>query len=84
MALIALALSIVLAVAFPYILLVIVVAVASYSALRFLLAGIANVIGLKQIKRWEQIDWTVYYNTHKHDEALPWEVVRHVVIIPAY
>ncbi|MGQ9910720.1 MAG: hypothetical protein ACUVS2_17990 [Candidatus Flexifilum sp.] len=84
LALIALALSIVLAVAFPYLLLVIVVAVASYSALRFLLAGIANFIGLRQIKRWEQIDWTAYYHAHAHNDALPWEAVRHIVIIPAY
>lgn len=84
MALIALALSIVLAVAFPMLLLVIVVAVASYSALRFLLAGIANFIGLGQINRWEKIDWTEHYHAHQTESSLPWQSVHHVVIIPAY
>jgi len=72
------------AVAFPRTLLAIAAAVGMYSALRFLMASIANYIGLKQIKQWEQRDFYAEYQATADDHALPWEVVHHVVIIPAY
>ena len=55
-----------------------------YSAIRFLIAGIANVIGLSEIRKWNATDWDMRYADHDPSEALPWDVVRHVVIIPAY
>ena len=53
----ALLLSVIGAVAFPRALLVFALAVALYSAFRFLLTGIAAVIGLRMMRRWEKIDW---------------------------
>lgn len=80
----ALLLCVAAAVAFPRTLLIIAVAFAVYNAIRFALAGIANVIGMKQIKKWEQIDWCEYYLAHKTELALEWEDVQHVVIVPNY
>jgi glycosyltransferase involved in cell wall biosynthesis len=72
------------AVAFPRTLLLIAALVGLYSALRFLFAGIANFMGLRRIKKWEQTDWHRKYCEEKTDDALNWDDVHHVVIIPAY
>ena len=72
------------AVAFPRTLLLIAALVGIYSALRFLLAGIANFIGLRQISQWEKIDWYDYYLKNQTEQALAWDDVKHIVIIPNY
>lgn len=82
--LLALLLSIAFAVAFPRLLLWIAVIFALYSAYRFLMAGIANVIGLRKIKQWQKIDWCEMYQKHAPPDALKWDEVKHIVIIPNY
>ncbi len=72
------------AVAFPRTLLWIAALVGAYSAVRFLLAGLNNVRGLRLIRQWERIDWRAHYEAHKTPEALAWDSVRHIVIIPNY
>lgn len=76
--------SIASAVAFPRTLLLLAAIVGLYSAVRFLIAGIANFVGLRQIQQWEEIDWLTHYNQHKTADALAWDAVKHIVIIPAY
>jgi hypothetical protein len=68
----------------PRTLLLIAALVGFYSAIRFLIAGIANVIGINEIRKWNATDWDMRYADHDPNEALPWDVVRHIVIIPAY
>jgi hypothetical protein len=80
----ALLFSVASAVAFPYPLLMLAVLVAFYSAIRFLLAGIANIIGLRKIREWEQTDWRAVYGATGDGDSLPWDAVKHVVIIPNY
>jgi len=72
------------AVAFPRTLLLIAALVGFYSAIRFLLAGVANFRGLRLIKEWEQIDWHTYYTQKKTPDALEWHIVKHIVVIPNY
>lgn len=80
----ALLLSVVAALAFPRALLLVAALLGFYSAVRFLLAGIANVMGLRRIRQWEQTDWHARYEHERTPEALPWEAVHHLVIVPAY
>lgn len=80
----ALLLCIAAAVAFPRTLLLIAALVAMYAAIRFLMAATANFIGLRKIRQWEKIDWRTYYEERRDAEALAWDDVHHVVIIPAY
>ena len=80
----ALLLSIACAVAFPRALLFAAVIVTAYTALRFLLAGIANFMGLRKVRQWEKMDWCSYYEQTASPDALAWEDVRHVVIVPNY
>ncbi|HYO89655.1 MAG TPA: glycosyltransferase, partial [Candidatus Limnocylindrales bacterium] len=80
----ALLLCILFAVVAPRLLLTIAVSVAFYAAIRFLIAGIANVIGLRKIGEWQLINWGDYYQAQRTPESLPWDVVRHIVIIPNY
>lgn len=72
------------AVAFPRTLLLIAASLGFYSALRFLIAGIANFNGLRTIKKWEQTDWRDYYERERTATSLAWHEVHHVVIIPNY
>lgn len=72
------------AVAFPRTLMLIAALVALYSAIRFLLAGIANGMGIRKITEWEAIDWHQKYLDDKETGALNWEDIHHVVIIPNY
>jgi hypothetical protein len=72
------------AVAFPRFILTLAVLVAFYSAIRFLLAGVANVIGLRKIRQWEKTEWHDVYTKTATPDALRWEDVHHVVIIPNY
>jgi len=80
----ALLFSIASAVAFPKTLMLTAAIVALYSAIRFLLAGIANGRGILKIKEWESIDWYQKYLDDKDDNTLAWEDIHHVVIIPNY
>ncbi len=72
------------AVAFPRVLLLIAATLGFYSAIRFLLAGIANVRGLREIAEWEQRDWFQHYTDHHTETSLQWNEVQHLVIIPNY
>ena len=68
----------------PRIVLSVAAVIGIYSALRFILAAIANVIGLRQIHQWEQTDFYAKYQQEESDDILPWDVVKHLVIIPNY
>ncbi len=57
---------------------------AFYSAVRFTLAAIANLWGLRLIRRTEALDWRAEYRRRRTAESLPLDAVRHVVIIPNY
>ncbi len=72
------------AVAFPNALLLIAAIVGLYSSLRFLVAAIACLRGLRLIKQWESTDWEARYQQEKSDSALAWEDVHHIAIIPNY
>lgn len=57
---------------------------AFYSAVRFSFAGVANLIGLRHVRRWEAIDWRAEYARRATPDSLPLAAVHHVVIIPNY
>ena len=80
----ALLVSIASAVAFPLTLMLMAALVASYSAFRFFLAGIANGIGIRRIEEYESIDWYQKYLDEKSSTSLDWDSVHHLVIIPNY
>ncbi|MBZ0280312.1 MAG: hypothetical protein K8L97_06200 [Anaerolineae bacterium] len=80
----ALLFSIICAIAFPRALLLIAALLGFYSAVRFLFAGIANVMGLRYIKQWEATKWYERYQAESTSETLDWNVVKHIVIIPNY
>lgn len=80
----ALLLTVVGAVAFPRSLLVIAIVVALYSAFRFLLAGIAAMLGLRTMRQWRKVDWYERYVKTAPPDALAWDDAHHVVIIPNY
>jgi hypothetical protein len=72
------------AIAFPNFVLTVAALVGLYSALRFLLAGVANIIGLRKVREWESTDWHARYLQEKTVESFPWEMVHHLIIIPNY
>ncbi len=80
----ALLVSISSAVAFPLTLMLTAALVACYTALRFLLAGIANAMGMRRIHEWEAVDWHQRYLDERKPTSLEWERVHHLVIIPNY
>ncbi len=80
----ALLLSIASAVAFPRTLMLTAALVALYSAIRFLLAGIANEIGNRKISEWESINWHQKYCEQKAEHQVDWDDVHHLIIIPNY
>ncbi|NDJ84702.1 MAG: glycosyltransferase [Chloroflexi bacterium] len=57
---------------------------ALYSALRFLLAGIATIIGLRRVRAWHNNDWPQEYRRRRTETSLPLDAIHHVVIIPNY
>jgi len=81
---IALLLSIASAIAFPRAVLMVAAVLGFYSAIRFLFAGIANVMGLRKIAYWEATDWRERYRQEAASDALPWDKVHHIVLIPNY
>ena len=56
----------------------------AYVAVRFALAVVAILRGLRLIARWERIDWAAEYARRATAASLPLEAVQHVVIIPNY
>lgn len=80
----ALLLSIVGAVAYPKVILIISVLLGLYSASRFLMAGVANIMGLRKIKEAERTAWRDKYLQDATAESLAWDEVHHIVIIPNY
>jgi hypothetical protein len=80
----ALLFSIASAIAFPRALLLLAALLGFYSAVRFLFAGIANIMGLRYIRKWEATDWHSRYLESAGADSLPWEAVHHVVIVPNY
>ena len=80
----ALLLSIASTVAFPLTLMMAAALVALYSALRFLLAGVANEIGSYRISQWEAIDWHQKYIEQRDENTMDWDEIHHLVIIPNY
>jgi len=81
---VALLCCIVAAVAFPNTMLMIAVVVGGYNAVRFLTSGVANVIGLAKVRRWEKLDWCEEYKLRAGAGSLAWDDVMHVVLIPNY
>ena len=56
--------------------------VASYAAVRFVAAAVANVMGLNAIRRAVSTNWRDVYDATRTRDALEWDDVRHLVIIP--
>ncbi|MYE26165.1 MAG: hypothetical protein F4X87_02895, partial [Chloroflexi bacterium] len=81
---IALLVSIASAVAFPLTLTLTAALVATYTAFRFFLAGIANAMGIRRIKEWEATDWYRKYLQDRGPDSLDWNSVQHLVIVPIY
>lgn len=77
-------LSIASAIAFPRVVLLVAGVIGLYSAIRFLIAGIAAMAGLRQIRIAQRTNWQHYYEAHRTDSSLPWDNVHHVVLIPNY
>lgn len=80
----ALLFSVASAVAFPRTLLFLAGILGLYSAIRFGLAALFNQWGLYQIRQWEKKDWFAIYQDRATPQALPWNAVKHIVIIPNY
>jgi hypothetical protein len=57
---------------------------ATYSALRFTLAAVAFLWGLRLTRRWEAVDWLAKYDRRAAGDSIPLNRVHHVVIIPNY
>jgi len=55
-----------------------------YVAVRFALAGAANLWGLALIRRWSRLDWPAEYARRAGPGSLPVECVQHLVVIPNY
>ena len=81
---IALLLCVLFAIIAPRLLLTIAVLLAFYAAIRFAIAGVANVIGMRHIREWELMDWCKVYAERRGPDSLAWDAVRHIVIIPNY
>ncbi|MBZ0293010.1 MAG: hypothetical protein K8L99_10650, partial [Anaerolineae bacterium] len=77
-------LSVVAVIAVPWFILILAALIGLYSAVRFFFAGIANMRGLRLIKEWEATDWRQKYEEEAPWDALAWDDVHHIVIIPNY
>lgn len=62
--------------------------IAFYLALRYIMAAYANVKGLKAIQEADATDWRAVYASYVSSDAPPdalsWDAVKHVVVIPNY
>ncbi|MCC7449819.1 MAG: hypothetical protein IT324_20535 [Anaerolineae bacterium] len=72
------------AVAAPLIVFTIAALIGTYMAIRFILAGIANVKGLRLIRQWEHTNWREDYERRRTPDSLNWYDVFHLVVIPNY
>lgn len=59
-------------------------ALAVYSALRFLIAAAASLVGLGRIHAAQSVHWHNAYLRHPAPGRLAWEQVQHLVILPNY
>jgi hypothetical protein len=57
---------------------------AFYSSLRFAFGAVANIVGLRRIRRWEKRDWQAEYDRLAGPDSMRRTDVHHVVIIPNY
>jgi hypothetical protein len=55
-----------------------------YVALRLLLVGRAFLNGQRYIRLAESVNWRLLYDQAARADALPWEAIRHIVIVPNY
>ncbi|MFP4322266.1 MAG: glycosyltransferase family 2 protein [Anaerolineales bacterium] len=55
-----------------------------YTAVRFVFAGGAVLLGLRRIRAWEVLDWQAEYQRLATPGSLPLDAVHHLVIIPNY
>jgi hypothetical protein len=60
------------------------VVLAAYSTLRFVLAALGALWGLRQVGRWESQDWDAVYHQRATASSLSLGEVHHLVIIPNY
>jgi hypothetical protein len=68
----------------PFVMMAGAAVLATYSSVRFLLAGVADLMGLRLIQRDQNRDWQREYRQRADETSLPLEKVHHVVIIPNY
>lgn len=80
----ALLVSLYLAFVSPWSILILASLIGLYSSLRFLLAGIANSMGLRRIRAWRQRDWRQHWRENAAPDSLPLEEVHHLVLVPNY
>lgn len=80
----ALLVSLALAVLAPYSILLLASLLGLYSALRFLFAGIANFMGLRKIRAWQQTDWQAYWQQQAGPDSLNPDDVQHLILIPNF
>lgn len=80
----ALLISLTLALYAPYSILTLAALIGLYSALRFLLAGIASFMGLRQIRAWKHRDWHEHWQQQAGPDALDPDEVQHLVLIANY
>ncbi|MBN1564534.1 MAG: glycosyltransferase, partial [Anaerolineae bacterium] len=57
---------------------------ACYVAGRFVLASIAALWGLRLVRQWAAMDWSMAYMQRATADSLPLDAVQHMVIIPNY
>jgi hypothetical protein len=72
------------AVAFPRVMLLIAALIAAYTAVRFMVAAHAMVRGMRLIRQAEQTNWYQRYLADASPEALAWDDVKHIVLVPNY
>lgn len=68
----------------PWTVFTVAAVIGAYMAARMLLAALANVVGLRRITAWEHTDWRAEYERRKRPDSLPWEDVRHMIVVPSY
>lgn len=81
---VALLFCIICAVAFPRLLLGIAALLAAYTAMRFIFALHANRIGTRKIREAESTDWYQKYLAEASPDAIAWDAVHHIIIVPNY
>ncbi len=72
------------AVSEPRIVFTIAALIGAYLAIRFVLAGIANLKGLRLVREWESTNWRQEYERRRGPDSLNWDDVLHIVMIANY